>query len=356
MAQGGGGQENEAEDKTEAATPRRIEKAREEGQVAVSRELAGLGALAGGVLGLMIALPPLGAEMMRGLRGAMARSHELIPLDAAIEMARLGLMAALPAALLAAAGAVAATFGQTRLLVSAKGLKPQLSRINPLAALKRLFGVEGVIEFLRTLIKLGLVGAALWWAVGDVAVLPALLHLPAGALLARSGQAALDLALAALAAFAAIAALDYLWVRFRHLRQLRMSRQDLKEEMRESEGDPHIKARVRQIREKRARGRMMAAVPKAAVVITNPTHFAVALAYDQGGSAAPRIVAKGADAVAARIRAVATESGVPIVSNPPLARALFRLELETEIPPEHYQAVAEIIAYVWRLGGRGQAG
>lgn len=344
----------EAEDKTEAASPRRLEKAREDGQVALSRDLVGLGALAGGVLGLMVAVQP-GATMLHGLAGAMARAHEIPPIGGAIEMARLGLMAVLPVALLTALGALGATMVQTRGLVSSKGLVPQLSRLNPVAALKRIFGTDGAVEFLRTVLKLALVGAALWHAIGDPAELPRLLHAPATALLAHAGQAAGDLALAALLAFAAIAAADWLFARERHLRRLRMSRQDQKEEARESEGDPHIKARQRQIRQQRARGRMMAAVPKAAVVITNPTHFAVALAYDQGGEAAPRIVAKGADEVAARIRAVAGEAGVPIVSNPPLARALFRLDLDTEIPPEHYQAVAEIIAYVWRLGGQGQA-
>ncbi|BDG73006.1 EscU/YscU/HrcU family type III secretion system export apparatus switch protein [Roseomonas fluvialis] len=353
MAEGGGQGGSESEDKTEAATPRRIEKAREDGQAAVSRELAGFGALGGGVLGLTIALPPAGAEMLRGLRAVLERAHEIPPMVAAIELGRLGMLAALPAAVLAGAGALVATLLQTQMMVSAKGITPQFSRVNPVAALKRLFGVEGAIEFLRTLLKLGLVGAALWWVLGDPARLVGLLAMPPGALLREGAKAAIDLAVAALVAFAAIAVLDWLWVRWRHLHRLRMSRQDLKEEMRESEGDPQVKARLRRLRETRARQRMMAAVPKAAVVITNPTHFAVALAYDQGSSAAPRVVAKGADEVAARIRAMADEHRVPIVSNPPLARALFRLDLDTEIPAEHYQAVAEIIAYVWRLGGRG---
>jgi flagellar biosynthetic protein FlhB len=352
MAEDKGG---EAEDRTEPATPRRLQKAREDGQVALSREVAGLGSLAGGLLGLMLAVP-LAAEMMRGFRGLMARAHMLDPAAAAGGFAWLGVAVVLPVALLAGGGAVAATLLQTRGLVSAKGLRPRLSRLSPIAALKRILGVEGAIEFLRTVVKLGLVGAALWWALGDAGQLPGLMQLPAAGLLARAGQAALDLALAALAAFAGIAALDYLVARQRHLHRLRMSRQDLKEEMRESEGDPQVKGRLRQIRQARTRSRMMAAVPKAAVVITNPTHYAVALAYEQGSSAAPRIVAKGADAIAARIRAAAEEARVPVVSNPPLARALFRLELETEIPPEHYQAVAEIIAYVWRLGGGGRAG
>ena len=353
MAQGG---EDSGQDRTEAATPRRIEKAREEGNVALSREVAAFGGLAGGVLGMMIGLPTLGHDMLRVLRAVMERAHEVEPMRAAIELGWAGLLALLPAAGLAALGGLAATMAQTRLLVSAKGLVPQFSRISPASGLKRLVGIDGAIEFLRTLVKLGLVGAALWWSLGDPARLVALLALPAGALLAEGGRAAIDLALAALAAFAAIALLDWLWVRWRHLDRLRMTRQDLREEMRESEGDPQVKGRLRQIRLQRSRNRMIAAVPKAAVVVTNPTHFAVALAYDQGSSAAPRVVAKGADAVAARIRAVAAEAGVPVVSNPPLARALFRLELDAEITPEHYQAVAEIIAYVWRLGGQGRAG
>jgi flagellar biosynthetic protein FlhB len=132
-------------------------------------------------------------------------------------------------------------------------------------------------------------------------------------------------------------------------RKLRMSRQEQKDEHKESDGNPQVKARLRQLARSRARKRMMTAVPKAAVVITNPTHFAVALAYERGTKGAPRLVAKGADEVAERIREIAREHRVPVVANPPLARALFRIEIDTEIPSEHFKAVAEIIAYVWRM-------
>ena len=147
--------------------------------------------------------------------------------------------------------------------------------------------------------------------------------------------------------------LDLLWVRMRHLRMLRMTRQELREEVKDSEGDPYFRARRRQIAEGRARNRMMSEVPRAAVVITNPTHYAVALAY-AGGDAAPKVVAKGVDELAARIRATAEQAGVPLVANPPLARALHRLELGAEIPADQYQAVAEIIAFVWKR--RGEVG
>ena len=155
-----------------------------------------------------------------------------------------------------------------------------------------------------------------------------------------------------LAVQAVIVALDLFWVRLRHARALRMSREDIRQEQRETDGDPRVKGRLKQIRLQRGRKRMLAAVPKATVVLTNPTHYAVALVYDRARNAAPRVVAKGVDEMAARIRALAQESKVPLVANPPLARALYRVELDTEIPAEHYQAVAEIIAYVWRLRQR----
>jgi flagellar biosynthetic protein FlhB len=162
--------------------------------------------------------------------------------------------------------------------------------------------------------------------------------------------------LAVQAVQAAITVLDILRARLQHAGGLRMSRQEVREEHREIEGDPRMKARRRALQRQRARRRMLAAVPKATVVVTNPTHYAVALTYDRARAAAPRVVAKGVDAMAARIRAIAEEHRVPLVVNPPLARALHQVELDSEIPAEHYNAVAEIIAYVWRLRARRPAG
>jgi flagellar biosynthetic protein FlhB len=355
MSGSSGGNEDGGQDKTEEATPRRIEKAREEGQIALSREVVGFVALGFALIGMTLGLPPLIYELMRGMRGVMENSHQLQIGLVATEMMRMALIAVLPVMGLALLGAIAGTMLQSRGLVSAKSLKPQFSRISPVSGIKRLLGPEGGIEFLRTLIKLGVVGGALWWAIGDPNDLRAVLSLGPGDLLHLMMRATMSLFIAAMVAFAAIAVLDYQVVRFRHLHKLRMTRQEVREEVKESEGDPIIKGRIRSLRMARARRRMMAAVPKAAVVITNPTHYAVALAYDENSQAAPKVVAKGTEAVAARIRALAEESNVPLVSNPPLARALFKLELDTEIPAEHYQAVAEIIAYVWRLRGRAGA-
>jgi flagellar biosynthetic protein FlhB len=334
-------------DRSEAATPRRIDRARDQGQVALSREAVGFGALLLGSLAGLFALPPLGLELLKAMRALLERSHALGMSEGAAVLgwpaAKLIGTVAAPVAI----GATAATLVQTRGLVSATPLTPRLDKINPLAGLKRLASAESLAEFLRSLLKLALVCTALWFAMGDLDALQAALHMPAGAVLEAASRAVLRLMGAALAAFAAIALLDLLWVRFRHLQMLRMTRQELRDEAKESEGDPQLRARRRQIGESRARSRMMAEVPRAAVVITNPTHYAVALAY-AGGEAAPKVVAKGMDEMAARIRAAAEAARVPLVSNPPLARALHRLALGAEIPAEHYQAVAEIIAFVWR--------
>ncbi len=344
-------EEGESEDRTEAATPRRLERAREEGNVPLSREAVGFASLAGATLAGAIALPPLGGEMLRMLRGLLAGAHRHDPFVVLRELGWGLLLAAAPVAAGALLAAAAATLVQTGFLLRAEALLPDPARLSPMAALKRLFSLDSVVELGRTLVKLGLVGAALWRAV-DLEALQQALHRPAGGLLEAAAREALRLLLAALVVYALLGAMDLVWVRFRHAQRLRMSREDLREEQRESEGDPLIRQRRRQIQMQRARRRMLAAVPKAAVVITNPTHYAVALAYETGQHAAPKVVAKGMDSLALRIRELAVQHNVPIVENPPLARALHRLEPDTEVPPEHWQAVAEVISYVFRLSGQ----
>ncbi|HYF09737.1 MAG TPA: EscU/YscU/HrcU family type III secretion system export apparatus switch protein [Acetobacteraceae bacterium] len=349
------GEEGEAggEDRTEAPTPRRIEKAREQGQVALSREAMSFAALALGTLGLFLALPPLGGWMLLSLRAVLEASHQADPARAAWQAVAAGLPAVAVVAGLAGAGAVAAGLLQTRGMVSAAPMAPRLSKLSPIAGLRRLFGVEGLIEFGRSLLKLGIVGAALWWAAAQPDIFLRALQLSPSGLLAEAASLSLASMVAALGAFALVAVLDLVLVQLRHRHMLRMSRDELRQELKETEGDPQFRARRRQIRESRARRRMLAEVPKASVVITNPTHYAVALAYARDSGAAPKVVARGVDSLAARIREVAMQHRVPVVANPPLARALYPIEPGTEIPPQHYQAVAEIIAYVWRLGRRG---
>lgn len=342
----------EREDATEEPTPKRLQKAREEGQVPLSREATSLVVLIAAMLAAFLSLPSTGGQLLIALRGLLAEAHARPPAAALAEVASLSILVLLPVAGAAAVAAIAVTLLQTGGAVSAKGMVPRLAKLSPLAGLKRLFGQEGLVELARTFVKLGVVGVALWFSFGAPESLQAVLHRPPAALLEVAQSRAAALIGAAVAAYAALAAADLFWVRLQHRRQLRMTRQELKEELKESEGDPQRKGQLRKLRDALRRGRMLARVPQAAVVITNPTHYAVALAYREGTDAAPKVVAKGVDEVAARIREAARAAGVPIVSNPPLARALHRLDLDAQIPPEHFQAVAEIIAFVWRAKRR----
>ncbi|MDE2581082.1 MAG: flagellar biosynthesis protein FlhB [Rhodospirillales bacterium] len=341
-----------AEDRTEAATPRRLQRAREAGQAPVSRELASLAGLA--VFALVLALAAPSEARALATRLAILFRRPDLPPGTALRLAGIAaLRAAAPlavASLLAGAGAVLL---QTGFLFSFAALKPDPGRLSPGAGLRRLLGADAAAEAVKALAKLVVMGGAVWYALRSA--MPALrlaLFRDPRVLAGTASGLVMRTVLAVLAVQGAIALGDVIWTRLRHAQGLRMSRNEVRDEQKEAEGDPKIKARVRQIRLQRARRRSLAAVPKATVVVTNPTHYAVALAYDQGKTAAPRVVAKGVDSMAARIRETALAHGVPVVANPPLARALHRLELDAEIPPEHYKAVAELIAYVWRLGAR----
>jgi flagellar biosynthetic protein FlhB len=347
--------ESAAEDRTEAATPRRLQKAREKGQVALSREVSTFAVLAAATLVLGMAAPDAARILAGRLSLLLEHAHEMQPAAALRSAASAGIVAAAPFVLAALVAGSAGVLLQTGFLLNVQNLQPDLSRLSLLAGLKRVFGAATLAEAAKALVKALAAGAVLWNVlVGALPDLRSASFWTIGGLAEHSTRLLLRVLLATLAVQAVVMLADVLRVRLRHARDMRMSRHDLKEELRESEGDPQVKGRLRQLRLQRARRRMMAAVPKATVVITNPTHYAVALVYDRAASGAPRLVAKGVDAVAARIRAVAEENKVPLVANPPIARALFLVELDAEIPAEHFQAVAEIIAYVWRL--RGAAG
>jgi flagellar biosynthetic protein FlhB len=235
----------------------------------------------------------------------------------------------------------------------ASRLVPDFSRVSPLAGFKRLFGLDGWLNILKGLAKMAIVGLAIWtqlWP--ERGMLESILAQSPIGVLADMSHLLFKILIAALAALLVIAGLDYSWQYASFMRRNRMSKQEIKEEFRQNEGDPAIKAKVRQIRYERARKRMMARVPEATVVIMNPTHFAVALRYESGKTQAPICVAKGIDALALRIREVAEQNDVPVVENPPLARALHAsVEVDEAVPPEHYKAVAQVIGYVMRLNG-----
>jgi flagellar biosynthetic protein FlhB len=248
---------------------------------------------------------------------------------------------------------VTSTLLQTGFVFRPHAPFPDFSRVDPRKGLGRIYGVGGLVEQAKALVKFLVLAWAAWF------VLSRALPLMQGAVLWLPGQIAdhlsrqmLQLMLMLLGAQTVIAGADLAWVRYRHNSSLRMSREQVRQDNKESDGNPQVKAKIRQIRHARAKQRMMAAIPAATVVVTNPTHYAIALAYDRARPGAPRVVAKGVDEVAARIREIAIENRVPLVANPPLARALYRVDLDAEIPAEHFKAVAEVIAYIWRLRGR----
>ena len=233
-------------------------------------------------------------------------------------------------------------------------MKPELKKLSLLTGLKRMFSSRSVVEFFKGITKLVLVTivamALTIPMIQDIALVPEI-HLTEA--LDRMQIIAIQLAMGSVLVMTVIAGVDWIYQKYMFTKQMRMSKQEVKDEHKQAEGDPHVKARIRQLRTQRAQQRMMARVPEADVVITNPTHYAVALKYKMGEMPAPILIAKGVDSLALRIREVAEESEVPIVENPPLARALYSaVELEEEIPPDHFAAVAEVIGYVMRLKGK----
>lgn len=352
-------EENDDSQKSEDPTQKRLDEAHDKGQVAVSRELNHWFMFGGGLIAVFVFGPQLVRDVSRAAATLIERPHAItvdvagltnLFTDLALQIAT----ALAPMLAVLVVAAVAGSLLQAGLLLAPDQIMPKFERISPAAGFKRLFSARAVIELLKGIAKLTVVGAVGWFAIA-----PYMTSIEHFVLLTPEDTAnetrniVLVLMAAVMAAMTAIAGADVLYQRISHRRSLRMSREELREEFKQSEGDPHIKGRLKQIRAERARRRMMADVPKADVVITNPTHFAVALKYEQGTMSAPRVVAKGADVIAAKIREVATANEVPIVENPPLARALYAsVDLDEEIPAEHYRAVAEVIGYVMRLKGR----
>lgn len=350
-------------EKTEAASPRRLEQAREEGQVARSRELSTFLILAGGMAGLWLSATLLYEKIGGMLRQSLGFSRT-VAMDATQMLAQSAasswevLQGLLPlfAVLLVAALAGSVLLGG--LLLSSKSLAPKLERLNALKGVKRMFSMQALIELVKAFAKSLLVGGVAAWAIWTRRdTILALLNAPTAAALAEALGTVARICTTIIAALLFIVLLDVPWQIFSHLKKLRMSRQDVRQEHKESEGDPHVKGRLRQQQRNMARRRMMANVPQADVVVTNPTHYAVALRYEEGRGGAPKVVAKGSGLVAARIRALAQEHGVPLLQAPPLARALHHhVELEQEIPVELYAVVAEVLVWVFRLRAWKESG
>lgn len=345
--------------KTEEPTQRRIEEAVKKGQVIASKEIPNFLMLLLLALLVWLAIPLMMKKSTLWLGHYIESSHE-IPIDQGNyghifwELFKGSVFIMAIPVIATIAVAFLASFLQHGWIVSSEPIMPKLEKISPLKGLKRLFSLKSLVEFLKGIIKLVVIGSVAMIAVWpELAVIQQMHDMNMATMLAVLHHLSLKMLIGICAAMAVIAILDFLYQRFEYLKSLRMSKQDIKDEFKQSEGSPEIKSKLRQMRMERARKRMMAAVPTADVVITNPTHFAVALKYDTSKHAAPMLVAKGQDNVAFNIRNVAEQNNVPIVRNPPLARALYdTAELDEQIPEEHFKAVAEVIAYVYKLKGR----
>ena len=342
-------------ERSEDPTQKRLDEALERGDVVKSQEVNTWFVIAAGALLLLAFSGSMATGIATTLRGLIAHSGS-IRVDGRgfvgmVEKLGLEVIAAvaIPLLLLALA-AVGGNMIQHRLVWSSESLKPKFSKVSPGAGLKRIFGKQAVANFAKGLFKLIALGAvmmAVLWP--ERHRLESFLMFDPSAILGVTTNLTLHLMGAVVAMLAAVAIADYFFQYRQWYQRQRMSLQEIKDEFKQSEGDPHIKGRIRQLRVQRMKKRMMAAVPKASVIITNPTHYSIALSYDRGMSA-PVCVAKGVDNIAFKIREVAKKHDIPIVENVPLARALYAtVDIDEEIPVEHYQAVAEIIGYVMGL-------
>lgn len=351
-------EEEDDAQKTEEPSARKLAKAKEKGQTAASQEVKNWAILLGATFAVFLMVPIM-ANQVRQLGTRFIEQPHAINVDLfhlrelLIEVSIDLLWILGPMMLLLMILAVAASLAQSGLIWAPSKLAPELSKISLLKGIKRMFSMRSIVEFVKGIMKLLVVTlVAVMLAIPlleDVELLPFIEFIST---LDRLHAIAIRVAVASLIVMTIIAAFDWIYQKHSFTQQMRMTKQEVKDEHKQSEGDPHVKARIRQVRTERARQRMMASVPEADVVVTNPTHFAVALAYKMEEMQAPVVVAKGADHVALKIREIAEDNDIPIVENPPLARALFAsVELDEEIPMEHYQAVAEVIGFVMRERG-----
>lgn len=348
-------EDTDPDSKTEDPSGKRLQDAVEKGNVAKSQEIGYWFTFLAAMIALWMLADSLSSRLVGSTTLFFSQPH-LIPVDAS-HLARIGVdlavdigLAVGPVIGLFVIASVGASLLQNPFHASLEKIKPNFAKLSPMAGLKRMVGVQNLVEFVKNIIKISVIGGMLFVILlPELDELEVLIDLDLSVVLPLCLKIVAKLVGALIAIMFVVAVADYLYQRYNYMKNLRMTKQEVKEEYKEIEGDPFIKAKLRQLRIQRSRQRMMAAVPQASVVVTNPTHFAVALKYEQGQSEAPIVVAKGTDNIALRIREIATENDVPIVENPPLARALYKVDLDQEIPVEHFRAVAEVISYIMKL-------
>jgi flagellar biosynthetic protein FlhB len=353
---------DEGASRTEEPTPRKLEQARARGDVAKTQDLASMFSLAAAAGVIAVAGGLFARNLAEALTPFLASPDSMnLRGGGGPDVARHAILAAAPilaAVMLATAAAgVAGNLVQTGFLFTPDKLKFDFSKVSPMQGFKRIFSIDGLMNFVKSLAKVFATGAIAWWVLEPhVNELANLAGLEPAAMLPFLADVLRRLMFAILALLLLVAGADWFWQRQRFMARMRMTKEELKEDFRQAEGDPHVKAKQKQKRAEAARRRMMQAVPSATVVIMNPTHYAVALKYEQGEDDAPLCVAKGVDSLALKIREIAEEAGVPIIEDAPLARALYAaVELDDVIPTAHYEAVAKIIGFILGTGRRAAA-
>ena len=344
-------------EKTEKATPKRKQDERKKGNVFLSQEVVTVFTLLS-VFYLLKMLMPFILSTLEGSIGHYAELGARVStitydslrdylIDCVIVFAKTAVLPLLVCCFVA----TLATMAQTKLLVSPKAFKFKAERINPLQGFKKMFSMRSVVELLKSLLKIVILIYVVYSVIkSEVFTIPRMMDMEFLGAMSRVGDIIMEIVLKAGVIFVFLAAADYMYQWYEYEKNLRMSKQEIKDEYKQTEGDPQIKGRLRSIQQQRARARMMQAVPEADVVIRNPTHFAIAIKYDPEKNRAPVVVAKGMDSLALRIIAVAEENGVYITENRPLARALYEsVELNAEIPEKFYKAIAEVLAFVYSL-------
>lgn len=339
------------QEKTERATPRKRQKAKEKGQVARSRDLSSMSAMGGIILIFYFA----GEYFFRSLMGIMSGVLSFQFGSDVLRVSQIatiqGMKVIAPFLVIPVFLVIAASVLQGGFVL--KPLKFEMEKLNPVNGITRIFSIKGLSELLKSIIKFSIGSWLVYYIISrDIHLLPSLSAMEMNEMVRVSARMILEAVTIAFLFYLAVSFMSYALDKWQYERSLRMTKQEIKEEVKEMEGDPLIKSRIRSMQREAARRRMMQEVPGAAVVITNPTHLAVALKYEDGGMIAPKIAAKGAGIVAEKIKEIAREHNVPIVEDKPLARALFKLELDSFIPEELYVAVAKILAYIYKLKGK----
>jgi flagellar biosynthesis protein FlhB len=349
-------------ERTEAPTPKQLQSARDKGQVPKSQDLSGAVLMLGSVVAL-IALAPMIAEMFeRILRKMLSGDVSVDQLDPAI-IRSAGSLAIyevgrvmLPVLLIVMVIAYSSQFMQVGWLISGDPIMPKFNKLSPISGIKRIYGRKGLVKAIINTLKLGLLILVsilvIRSQIDAIAVLP---KLPAAIATAAILRMLLIIAFTLIVILLMLAVIDFIFQRWQHTQENKMTKQQVKDERRSMEGDPQLKGKRMQMAREIVMQQISHQVPQADVIVTNPTHFSVAIKYDTSGMGAPKVTAKGADLIALRIRQIARQNDVPIVERPPLARALYwGIKVGQEINPEHYEAVAELLAYVYRMEGKAQ--